>query len=259
MDKHNEITNDRFIVENATKKEICKELSNELNLSTEDAELLASFLSESTFSQTANYSKKSTCTALPIIGTVTAGTGLGAAAAGVTAAGATVGAAAVAAAVGTAAAGAATAGAAAVGIAAAGAAAVGSSVASTKSFSIGKNLYLGRYSINISKTTLSLLSCLLGFTPLNVISNIFSIGDMLNSIKESITKYTEQEQVLWAFLRNQDKEIQADLKISELRQMFENYAKSTSFVSNKEELYSLLDSLADKGAIEIRMERIIVH
>ena len=94
---------------------------------------------------------------------------------------------------------------------------------------------------------------------MNVISNIFSIGDMLNSIKESITKYTEQEQVLWAFLRNQDKEIQADLKISELRQMFENYAKSTSFVSNKEELYSLLDSLADKGAIEIRMERIIVH
>ena len=239
MDKHNEITNDRFIVENATKKEICKELGNELNLSTEDAELLASFLSESTFSQTANYSKKSTYTALPIIGTVTAGTGLGAAAAGVTAAGATVGAAA--------------------GAATAGAAAEGSSVASTKSFSMGKNLYLGRYSINISKTTLALLSCLLGFTPLNVISNIFSIGDMLNSIKESIRKYTEQEQVLWAFLRNQDKEIQADLKISELRQMFENYAKSTSFVSNKEELYSLLDSLADKGAIEIRMERIIVH
>ena len=234
MDKHNEITNDRFIVENATKKEICKELGNELNLSTEDAELLASFLSESTFSQTANYSKKSTYTALPIIGTVTAGTGLGAAAAG-----ATVGAAA--------------------GAATAGAAAEGSSVASTKSFSMGKNLYLGRYSINISKTTLALLSCLLGFTPLNVISNIFSIGDMLNSIKESIRKYTEQEQVLWAFLRNQDKEIQADLKISELRQMFENYAKSTSFVSNKEELYSLLDSLADKGAIEIRMERIIVH
>lgn len=239
MDKHNEITNDRFIVENATKKEICKELGNELNLSTEDAELLASFLSESTFSQTANYSKKSTYTALPIIGTVTAGTGLGAAAAG-----ATVGAAAVAAAAGA---------------ATAGAAAEGSSVASTKSFSMGKNLYLGRYSINISKTTLALLSCLLGFTPLNVISNIFSIGDMLNSIKESIRKYTEQEQVLWAFLRNQDKEIQADLKISELRQMFENYAKSTSFVSNKEELYSLLDSLADKGAIEIRMERIIVH
>ena len=239
MDKHNEITNDRFIVENATKKEICKELGNELNLSTEDAELLASFLSESTFSQTANYSKKSTYTALPIIGTVTAGTGLGAAAAGVTAAGATVGAAA--------------------GAATAGAAAEGSSVASTKSFSMGKNLYLGRYSINISKTTLALLSCLLGFTPLNVISKIFSVGDMLNSIKESITKYTEQEQVLWAFLRNQDREIQAELKISELRQLFENYAKSTSFVSNKEELYSLLDSLADKGAIEIRMERIIVH
>ena len=229
MDKHNEITNDRFIVENATKKEICKELSNELNLSTEDAELLASFLSESTFSQTANYSKKSTYPALPIIGTVTAGTGLGAAAAGVTAAGA----------------------------AAVGAAA--GFAAGSKSFSIGKTLNLGRYSINISKTTLALLSCLLGFTPLNVISKIFSVGDMLNSIKESITKYTEQEQVLWAFLRNQDREIQAELKISELRQLFENYAKSTSFVSNKEELYSLLDSLADKGAIEIRMERIIVH
>ena len=244
MDKHNEITNDRFIVENATKKEICKELSNELNLSTEDAELLASFLSESTFSQTANYSKKSTYPALPIIGTVTAGTGLGAAAAGVTAAGA--------AAVGAAAAGTAAAGAAAVGAAA-------GFAAGSKSFSIGKTLNLGRYSINISKTTLALLSCLLGFTPLNVISKIFSVGDMLNSIKESITKYTEQEQVLWAFLRNQDREIQAELKISELRQLFENYAKSTSFVSNKEELYSLLDSLADKGAIEIRMERIIVH
>ena len=163
---------------------------------------------------------------------------------------------------GAAAVGAAAAGTAAAGTAAAGAAAVGAAAgfaAGSKSFSIGKTLNLGRYSINISKTTLALLSCLLGFTPLNVISKIFSVGDMLNSIKESITKYTEQEQVLWAFLRNQDREIQAELKISELRQLFENYAKSTSFVSNKEELYSLLDSLADKGAIEIRMERIIVH
>ena len=115
-----------------------------------------------------------------------------------------------------------------------------------------KYVSVGPLSINVSKTTLALFACLVGFTPLG---NLSQIGECLKDIGDSINMLTNEEKVVLSFLKEAHKDTQEDIRISEL----EYYTKAKHpLIKSVEELNGILDSLAEKDLIKIRMERIIV-
>jgi len=115
-----------------------------------------------------------------------------------------------------------------------------------------KHMSVGPLTIDISKTTLAILSCLLGFTPLG---NLSQIGECLKDIGDSINKLTTEEKVLLSYLKEAHKDIQTNIRIEDLQKI--THAKNP-LIKSKEELNQILDSLAEKDLIKIRMETIIV-
>lgn len=248
----------KIVLKNVTKDEVCKQLSKELDLTNEDAELFASFLTESAFcydgrtgSNTSStydenpvcqdhptyaeppsaspidgVNRKSGCLLSSIIGLVIVIVAVAIVAdlvSTLTGIGIII-------------------------------AALILNLIIAKLGNIDE-VTVGNRSICISKTTLALLSCLLGFTPLG---NISQIGELLKDLGDSIKQLSDEEKILLAYLKSAHKDIHRDLLTKELKDTINSKSNKGLLIKTEEELNNLLDSLAEKNLIKIRMTTIII-
>lgn len=113
-----------------------------------------------------------------------------------------------------------------------------------------------KMNINISKAALEVLSFLLGLIP--VFGTIHGAGELCVKIKGSIVKLTEHEKAMIILLRALSYEGRDELSIVNIRRVFRKYSKVNAVLHNEENLNEILDSLDEKGLIEIKTETIKV-
>lgn len=110
--------------------------------------------------------------------------------------------------------------------------------------------------INISKIALAALSFLLGLV--SGLGNVYGAVELANELKTSISKLSAPENAMIILLRALSSDGKDKLNIINIRRVFRKYSKANSLLYREEELNNILDSLDEKGLIEIKMESIKV-
>lgn len=115
-------------------------------------------------------------------------------------------------------------------------------------------IMVNKYNINVTKSVLSVLSFLLGLTPLGP---ALSIKDLISDTSNSVVLLNDNEKAMLEFLRGINDT--GEFRISKIYDTFvsENDNEYTG-INSKNDIDSILDSLADKGLVEIRTQTIKV-
>ena len=113
-----------------------------------------------------------------------------------------------------------------------------------------------KINVNISKVALEALSFLLGLIP--VLGTIHGVGELCIKMQGSIVKLTEHEKAMIILLRALSYDGRDELSIVNIRRVFRKYSKVTAVLNDEEKLNEVLDSLDEKGLIEIKTETVKV-
>lgn len=118
-------------------------------------------------------------------------------------------------------------------------------------------IMINKYNINISELALSAVSFLLGFIP--IFGNLLSGAEWLKFSFECIAELSDNEKALLVYLREiVDKETNS-VDIDGIYTGFICKENNNEDFNSKEAINSLLDSLADKNLIQIRINKIEVN
>lgn len=113
-----------------------------------------------------------------------------------------------------------------------------------------------KVNINISKIAFAAISFLLGLVP--ILGNIYGASELLREVKGSISDLTDREKTMIILLRALSYGGKDILNIHSIRRAFRKYSIANSVVQDEAALNEILDSLDEKGLIEIKMEHIKV-
>lgn len=115
---------------------------------------------------------------------------------------------------------------------------------------------INKYNINISKLALTAISFLLGLIP--VVGNTISSIELIHNLSDCIEELSDTEKALLIYLREISNNATISVSIDGIYKGFICEDNKNKDFNNKKSINSLLDSLADKGLIEIRTNKVIV-